>query len=94
MKAEFIVLDCGCRIIDMPEMEQNIVLWPCDLDKEECYMSTWFYMSFKGKPGRDEKKRKSMSPEEVAKHVAAIGKLIQDGYALRDVRTALGIKAS
>lgn len=89
MKGEFLILECGCRILALEDSKMNITLWPCDLNLEECHKETWFYPSRRDND-HNAKVRRTMTEEEVLTFARKANDLIQAGYSLDEVRNIIG----
>jgi len=94
MKGEFVILECGCKIIKLEDQEFNIMLWPCDLDREECHKNVWFHTTTRSTTCHEKKVRRPMTLEEIKEFSVQAGHLIHDGYRMKDLRSIIGVKAS
>jgi hypothetical protein len=102
MEGTFVQMDCGCVIIHLPQMDENILLKPCDLGPSDYDRTHCFVLTSRGKedktrhgiPDSEHTRLRMLQKDDIKKLATEISTLIYDGYAMRDARLALGIKTS
>jgi hypothetical protein len=84
-------------------MDENILLKPCDLGQCDYHEPYRFSFTTRGKepvghrhgiPPGEHTRLRMLQKDDIKRIVGELASLIADGYSMREVRAALGVKAS